>query len=68
MSPHIGQSSQLSVDANHRNAQFLPEIAGTVVVTQGLRASKSPKAAHSGQSSVRQEKLGVSDRVQVPIE
>ena len=29
--PHSGQSSQLPLNANDGNAQFLPELAGAVV-------------------------------------
>src|SRR6185369_6663788 len=31
MAPHTGQSSQLVLDANDRNAQFLPEVARSLV-------------------------------------
>jgi hypothetical protein len=38
--PHSGQSSQLFPDANDRNAQFLPNFADTVDLSQGTKASK----------------------------
>ena len=50
LSPH-GQSSQLAFDVSDGNAQFLPNLACTVVCHTGTSASKAPEAAHSGQSS-----------------
>jgi hypothetical protein len=52
MAPHTGQSSQLSLDANDGNAQFLPNLAGAVVLhTRHKSFKRVLRTGHSGQSS-----------------
>jgi hypothetical protein len=52
LAPHTGQSSQLFLDANDGNAQFLPRLAGAVVWTyKAQELQKSREVAHRGQSS-----------------
>ena len=40
ISPHTGQSSQLSLDANERNAQFLATLAGSSQICHSLPSCK----------------------------
>jgi hypothetical protein len=49
--PHSGQSSQLPLDANDGNAQFLPNLAGAVVWHTSHKSFKKVLRQHSGHSS-----------------